>query len=451
MTQLLSPKRELPSIAANISAAEYVNQATKAHEAQLPQRWIDRNIYPTFRWIGDAMLAVPPVNRVLSAIGLTLGLTASGAAARTLTGRRFDGEVYKVAMQRNAAGIETKVVKNPVTRLLYGRMGYDPVDNDIATRTKKIAAYAIFALGGAIGVMIGTKLAYRSTYKKNSHPEFLEEYDARSAQEQGDAWTPLTALSSIFGSSSGFAMIPIPGLNYALSLSSRTVLMQNRNNMTPGIHKWASGTPTSSTLGVREGLQDLITYAVGNPAETPALLEFKSYHILGQLFPDVKAEQIQQFVAKIHALRDPYLVADIGVPKERKKELEAELTAHFTKAGFEDTLIEIGLNPRAVDFTKMNGAMGRMGNRLGAKSKIEKLEKEYHTKLDARHPDLPKNGEHFLPKPSNEPIAEVAKETPSFVDRTITQKKEVEPRAASFQDQHNTEKSVESGMSLSAG
>lgn len=449
MTELPPPiERAFPKVSTQMSAAEYVAQATEKHEDQISRRWLDRNIYPAFRWIGDAMLAVPPINRLCSAIGLTLGLAAGGNLSRTLTGMRFDGQPYHVKMKKDEFGNLTDIPKNPIVRSIYKSMSFDPINNDAATRLKKIAMYAIFAIGGAIGVMIGTKIAYRSTYKKNKNPEFLEEYDARCAQEQGDAWAPLTALSSIFGSSSGFAMVPIPGLNYALSLSSRTVLMQNRNNMTPFIHKWASGTPTASTFGVREGLHDLIAYAVNNPSQTPVEFEEKSYHILGQLYPDLKAEHIQRFVEKIHALRDPYLVPHLGVPKEKKKELQTLLESHFTKAGFENTLIEIGLNPRAVDFRKLNGAMGRMANALGAKSTLDKLEAEYIAKLDKRHPDLPKTGS-FLPVKPTEVIAEAAaSETPVILARSDLQKKEIEPRAASYQEQRISEKSAESGMSV---
>lgn len=371
-----SIQRNLPVFTPNTPAAEYVMAALKIHESKTERSWFDRTFYPAFNWIGNAMLSVAPINRLCSAIGLTVGLGIGGEAARLVAGQRFDGVVTTAPK-----GILGK---------LHGILNYDPVKNDGATKIKRFAMYAIFSLGGFIGVILGSKFAYRSTYKQNRHPNFLEEYDARATQEQGDSWLPFTGFSAIFGSASGYAFLPLPGINYAVSLSSRTVLMQNRNNMTPGLHKWASGTPTSSTYGVREGLKNLVDYAVNNPSETPTLLEYKSFHILGQLFPTVRAEHVHRFVNKLHELRDPYL-APGGVPKEKRKELHELLTQHFTKAGFETTLIEIGLNPRAVELTNISGAIGRVGNRLGAKSKILKLQEEYHKKLDERHPDLPKD------------------------------------------------------------
>jgi hypothetical protein len=411
MTPADTSLRHLPTVTPDMGAAEYVQQITATRkEAQPKQSFLDRTLYPVFNWIGDAMLAVPPINRLCCAIGLTVGLLTFSNISKFLSGRKFDGTLINPNEAFRGMGVKTPL------KHVYGVMGYDPHSDKWQDSAKKLFQFGLYSTGGALGVIAGTKAAYFSGYRKNHDPEYIEDFSARVSQEHGDKWMPLTAFSSTFGSAAGTSLIPIPGINYALSLEARTLLEQDSKIMLPPMHGIASNTPTSSRLGIRAGLTDLIQYAAGNPAEVPLLLEIKSYHILGQIFEakDVKASHIQEFVDKIHTIRDKYY-QEGGVPRAQQAALKKELEAHFTKAGLEDTLLEIGLNPRMHRLAGQNGTVGKIGNVLGASKPIAKLMEDLEQKLLSRHPDLPSDTLYLTKKSAaNEAVASPAPQsTPS--------------------------------------
>ncbi len=161
--------------------------------------------------------------------------------------------------------------------------------------------------------------------------------------------------------------------------------------MTPGLSGALSGATTNSYLRLREGLNYLCHEAVGNPAETPSDFETLAYTLLGPIFKDqLTAEHIQRFTEAIHETRDKFWQQG-GIPKDKRKEALATMKEVFTGAGLEVLMIDMGLNPGAINFHEINGLTGKIGN-LGASEKIQKEQDGYHKALIERLPKYIEEG-----------------------------------------------------------
>ena len=242
-----------------------------------------------------------------------------------------------------------------------------------------------------MGVKLGTDLAYRNVKNKNADPHYLEDYLPRISMHQGENWSWLAAGSAIFGSASGLWTVPLPGVNYGVGLAGRATSMQDRNFMLPGINGALSGASTTSFLRLREGINYLCHYAVNNPAETPAQIEFLAYTLLGPVFGDkLTVERIQQFTEAVHKVRDDYW-QEGGIPKEKRKEALKTMREVFTGAGLEVLLIDMGLNPGEIAFDKLNGLTGTIGN-LGIHKRIVAEQEHYHNDFKSRLETYVKEG-----------------------------------------------------------
>jgi hypothetical protein len=200
---------------------------------------------------------------------------------------------------------------------------------------------------------------------------------------QGDTWSWLSAATSIFGSASSLWVLPIPGLNYGVSLAGRTTSMQDRSIMLPGLQELTSGGKTSSYMRMREGMSYLCHYATTNPAETPTQFEFLAYALLGPVFKDkLTVEHIEKFTEAVHAIRDPFW-KEGGIPKADRKDALKAMRSAFTGAGLEVTLINLGLNPGNIDFNSLNGAIGKIGN-VGAGKAVHAEQVAYGKALSER-------------------------------------------------------------------
>jgi hypothetical protein len=354
------------------SAAEYTYEALELHHQQ------DKGKPPPalLQWIGDAALAVLPMNRMYCALGLTGGLMLGGNLAAIATGHGLDGKAIEKAKVPTFLQRFHGVVKD-----------YDPANMLVArNRWIKYAQWGAYSLGGFIGIKLGTEAAYAKVHKRNADPKNLEDYLARVSMHQGDTWGWLAASAGIFGSASGLFALPIPGLNYALGLAGRTTSMQDRNIMIKGMNEWLSGASTTSYLRLREGMHYMCHYAAGSPAKDPAQLEYLAFTLLGPLFKDeLTAEHIKQFVDVVHEVRDAYWQPG-GIPKSKRKEAVTALKEVFTGAGLEALLINMGLNPASIEFTKLNGMVGKIGN-IAAEEKVKTDEKAY-LKLLASHVEV---------------------------------------------------------------
>ncbi len=364
----VEPKHPVPEV--NIQKPEeYVRAAMTMHQTRAtnqgqPPDWL--------KWVGNAQLAVLPWNRMCCAIGLTTGLMVAGNMAKIATGYGLDKKPVELAKVPTYLQWIKGIVKD------YNPKGLRPRDRWI-----NYAQWGVYSLGGLIGVKIGTNIAFSNVYKKNKDPQYLEDYLPRVSMHQGDTWSWLAATAGMFASSAGLFVYPVPGLNYGLSLASRTTSMQDRSFMLPGLHETMSGSKTTSYLRLREGLNYLCHYAVGNPAQTPAEFEYLAYTMLGPIFKDqLTVDHIKRFTEAVHETRDQFW-QEGGIPKAKRKEALKTMKEVFTGAGLEALLIDMGLNPGAINFNELNGLSGKIGN-IGAGSKIQAEQDAYQKALGTR-------------------------------------------------------------------
>ncbi|MDX2074747.1 MAG: hypothetical protein SFX19_10380 [Alphaproteobacteria bacterium] len=367
-TSAAGPQKHLAPEAAGKTPAEYVAAAVAMHNEQYgngqgqPPEWL--------KWMGNAQLAVLPTNRMDCAIGLTAGQIIGGSMAKIATGYSIEGAPVDSSKVPTYLKWMQGIVKD------YNPKGLRPRDRWI-----RYAQWGVFSLGGLIGVKIGTDFAYGNVKNKNKDPDYLEDYLPRISMHQGENWSWLAAFSANFGSASGLWTLPIPGLNYGIGLAGRAVSMQDRNFMLPGgLGKFMSGTATTSFLRLREGINYLCHYAVGNPAQDPAQIEYLAYTMLEPIFKDqLTVEHIRHFTEAVHEVRDHYW-KDGGIPKKDRKEALAAMREVFTGPGLEVLLIDMGLNPGAIEFEQLNGVTGKIGN-LGITDKIRKEQENYQKSL----------------------------------------------------------------------
>ena len=81
-------------------------------------------------------------------------------------------------------------------------------------------------------------------------------------------------------------------------------------------------------------------------------------------------------------MRDQYWQPG-GIPKEKRAEALKTMREVFTGAGLEVMLIDMGLNPGAIAFAQLNGAMGKIGN-IGVAGKIKAEQDAYQHALEER-------------------------------------------------------------------
>ncbi|MEQ1788908.1 MAG: hypothetical protein ABL857_00540 [Rickettsiales bacterium] len=355
------------------TAAEYVFDAMKLHQEQYQNQ--GKAPPKILKWIGDASLAVPPINRMFSAIGLTSGLLVAGNMANIVTGRKLsDGSaIAKEKVPTFLQGIH-RLVKN-----------YEPKMAAVDSRSKWIryAHIATYSAGGLLGVKFGSDYAYKDTKAKSENPHYLEEYLTNVSHTQGKTWSWLSATSGIFGSAAGTWAVPIPGLNYAVGMVGRVTSMQDRNTMISGLNKYTSDATTTSYLRLKEGVHYLAHHAIENPAKDPVQIEYLAYTLLGPIFKDkLTAEHIKLFTDAVNTVRDKYW-QEGGIPKDKKEEATNTMKEVFTGAGLEVLLIDMGLNPATIRFDKVNGLIGKIGD-IGHKKELHEKQEAYWKELEGR-------------------------------------------------------------------
>lgn len=359
-------------ITPGMSAEDYVGRSVKMHYGAKHQGLVNGGLLQFCRKVGDMALAVIPKNRFWCAVGLTTGGYAGLKLGSLLTGRNM------------ATHEELPAPQNAVLKSLHGVMKYDPHSNATGERWKKVGGLFVFTAVSFAGIVIGARHAYRNERKRNEHPEGLEDYLARAGQHQGDKWRWFAGTSGVFGSSSGTFLMPyVPGVNYANSIAFYTVLNQDRKVMTPGLG-FVSGAKTMSYLGLREGTDYICKYAVNNPAKDPAELEFLALTVMGPLAHGagvkLEAKHIKAFVDKMHEVRDKYW-QEGGIPAKDRKAALKDMEAHFKGKGLDRTLYESGIDTLKIDFTDINGYIGKVGNAMGASHHIRKDQHDYREKV----------------------------------------------------------------------
>jgi len=428
------------------TAAEYAYEAMKLHNAQYHKGKAPPAL---LKWWGDASLAVLPMNRMYCAIGLTTGQILGGTLGSWATGYSLLGKpIEKASVPTFLQGMH---------KMIPGYNG--PKALDSRSRWIKYAQWGVFSLGGLLGAKAGTDYAYKNVHVRNKDPHYIEEYMARVSMHQGATWSWLASLSSIFGSASGLFMLPIPGLNYGLGLAARTTSMQDRNFMITGMNDLMSGASTPSYLRLKEGLNYLCHYAVGNPAQTPSQIEYLAFTMLGPVFKNkLTPKHIQQFTEAVHAVRDRYWQPG-GIPKEKRQEALYTMKEVMTGAGLEVLLIDMGLNPGTIAFGQLNGLTGKIGN-VGVMKLVEKEQEAYLAALESRlqlyvtdgeisqdRADwvragilAMKQGKPQPPAPEPAPaVEEVAPEMPHMIERVVEAGERFQnKKPTTYSDQMNT-------------
>ncbi len=353
-----------------MSAEQYVSESVKMHYGNQHQGFINGGLLQFCRKVGDMALAVIPKNRFWCAVGLTGG---------GMLGLKLAGIMSGKSLFNDEPIVKDKV--NKLLRPLHGVLESVPHSSAVADRWKRVGALLTFTAVSFAGVMTGAFVAYRNSRQRNSHPESLEDYAARVGQHQGDKWRWLAASSGVFGSASGFYLLPyVPGVNYGASIAAYTVLNQDRKVMTPGL-EWLSGSKTMSYLGLREGMDYICKYAVNNPSKDPAELEFLAYTVIAPIAhaanTKIGPECIKSFVQQVHEVRDKYW-QEGGIPREQRKAALKDMETHFKGKGLDKVLYDCGIDTMKIDFTRLNGAIGKVGNALGATHKIKADQDAYH-------------------------------------------------------------------------
>lgn len=367
-------KVDLQDDLSGVGAQQYVDAVGKKNRVNEKRGLLNGKVLAVADWMADSALSVVPVHRVWASIGLTAGGAVGLMAGKLLTGNSLAG----------GPGFNNDKLPG-VLKKINGIMKAEPVKySDIKNKFLIVGGKYIFAACCAVGVMIGSKHAYKSTYKRNENPDSLEDYIARVRQHHGDKMIPFIASSSIFGSAAGTYLVPIiPGINYGSSLAYRVVSMQDRNITAPVLDK-LTGNTTSSYFGLREGLEHICKYAVRNPSQRPEQFEYLAYTVMGPLAHaagvELKGQNIKQFVDKINNIRDKYWVEG-GIPEEKQPELEKELNESLRGKGLDRTLYECGVDTAKIEFKQIGGLIGRFARIMGAEKKIEREQAGYRKML----------------------------------------------------------------------
>ena len=325
------------------------------------------------RWLSDSVINVPPQNRFFSAVGLSLGLFVGYRGMRILAGREF-----------SPAKPLGKMDISPLWRWAHNAFKFDYYANTVADRTKRIIFWVVPTITGAIGTYFGSKFAFRNYYKELESPnaKYMEDYSAKIAMAEGDKWGILSATSAIFASSSGMSNFPIPGMNYSIGLSTNSVLRYDKRVSMPGLNRFWSNNPSTYYMGLKGLLEYTIKYATLNPSHDPKELVPLADATLRPNFPQVTDEQLAHYVEKIEAVRKKYWQEGVGIPKDNQKAAEAELRSMLRGAGYEKTLLSLGLDPAQAVFK--NGMAGKIADTMGAKPKVAALIDKYHQELAGR-------------------------------------------------------------------
>ena len=273
-------------------------------------------------------LFVPPgTHRLYNATGLSVGLLAGRQLMNIIVGHTPDG-----------TPLEKDSVPLPL-RPLLGVMNYNVYSDDPRDRWLHAIDNMAPALLGAVGVLASSrvffkdrlhiaaeaeKLALSGAHLKNAPGSPAATYgfaeaDRAISARHAEPWGISTAISSLFGSASGFNLLPWPG-NYAMSLGGLYGLRGGRKvGMASSLTKEAAGaskswfrnpmsfltnTTANSPFGPEDMVRHAITHIMENPnasvAQLPELHELAN-GVLRSWVRHVKPEHAEALAQDIHA------------------------------------------------------------------------------------------------------------------------------------------------------
>jgi len=343
-------------------------------------------------------LFVPPgLHRLYNATGLSVGLLAGRQLMNLVVGHTPDG-----------TPIQKQDVPLPLQPLV-GLMSYNVYSDDPRDRWLRAIDNMAPAILGAAGVLASSRIFFKdrmqaaaeiermALHKGNPnvapHGMTIAQAEQAIAMRQAEPWAVATAGSSLFGSASGFNLIPWPG-NYALSLGALYGLRNGRRvgmaSLQQSEGKWGwfknplrhvTHTTANSPLGPEDMLRLAITQILHNPSlDAKALPEV--YDLLnGTLHAWVKnvgPQQVKAFAQDIEAFAQ-----SLQASGKTKEEIHAAVSGYFGER-FEDFLLKNGLidmrswqNVMESLTPGNNGWLGKAAEMFGAKKHTEALRESY--------------------------------------------------------------------------
>lgn len=195
-------------------------------------------VYKTAHFFTAYLNVAPNKHRLLNAVGLTVGLFGGRWGMDILVGQKPNGD---------------KVHKEDVPLLLqplHGILAYDHFSDDPYNRWWKVADMTIPAILGGLGAGIGSDMFYSKEFKElharldhvmpaikagpaaESYSKTAATYTMGQAENdaiyhQGRVWSKFSSLAAVFGSASGFGLIP-SWLNYSSTLGTKFTLDAGR-------------------------------------------------------------------------------------------------------------------------------------------------------------------------------------------------------------------------------
>lgn len=309
-------------------------------------------------------------HRLYCAAGLSAGSWLGEEVMKALTGVNFFG-----------VAVKKEDVLKPLQKM-YKTLAFNPHSDLPKDKWMQVMRWGIpTAIGGA-AVVAASGMFFKDREREFRNPKFLDEAEEAATFAQAKPWSYLSAVTALFGGSSGFAWIP--GINYMTNLGTRYTMASGRKVSLPALGAGWSNNSTLFPFGPPGMLDLLIKESVNNKSANPELLETYAIGVLKPWFDNVTPQQVEAFVMKVHEVRDRFF-KDGGVPENLKEQLENELNAHFHSAGLEHTLEEIGLDPLKAHIGA-NGFSGKISDTLGSKKAVDQIKSKYtQTYLERLH------------------------------------------------------------------
>ena len=300
-------------------------------------------------------------HRLYCAVGLTAGSWLGEEVMKALTGVNFFG-----------VAVKKEDVLKPLQKV-YKSLAFNPHSDLPKDKWMQIMRWGVpTAIGGA-AVVVASGLFFKDKEKEFRDPKYLDDVEEAATFAQAKPWSYLSAVTALFGGSSGFAWIP--GINYMTNLGTRYTMASGRKVSLPAVGAGWSNNSTLFPFGPPGMLDLLIRESVNNKSANPELLETYAVGVLKPWFDNVTPEQVEAFVMKVHEVRDQFF-KEGGVPEDLKTQLKDELDAHLHGAGLEHTLQEIGLDPLKAHIGA-NGFSGKIADSLGSKKSVEQIKSKY--------------------------------------------------------------------------
>lgn len=338
------------------------------------------------KYFVDTYNLTPSLHRFWNATGVMAGLFVGRKLMDWMVGQEISGKPVDPE--------EVPLVLRP----LHGCLAYNHFSDDPKDRWMKVVDKVIPAVLGAYGGYQGSEFFFNggnwgapsrfgtiTEAMKDPGKITLEAAEDAISMSQSRPWRAMSGVASMFGSSSGFGLIPGPW-NYGTTLGMSFLAAPRNKVIFPGLGKWLTNTQSVDyPYGPPELLKRMVAYATHNPDRAPQQLEKMGKAILGAWFGESATPQrVKMFVNEVHAVRDKFF-REGGIPENLKKECEAELTKVFRGIGFESTLKKIGLNPLEAQIGE-HGLMSNIARLMGKDEEVRKHMLAYRKSYLMRNP-----------------------------------------------------------------